>query len=174
MITPEAQGKMEAAQACAHVRNLSRKAWARREHSPLIVPHEWPSATPACARKPQNQRAGDRTASPPHHPDSGTTPTSPLLGLVPYFLSQGRMFLQGREQTASVRRAGQHSRGGGGGGCFWGPLRRALLRFTSAGRSQESSALLRQRKWRTFLETSFQSVFRAFITVTYKQHKLAK
>lgn len=115
MITPEAQGKMEAAQACAHVRNLSRKAWARREHSPLIVPHEWPSATPACARKPQNQRAGDRTASPPHHPDSGTTPTSPLLGLVPYFLSQGRMFLQGREQTASVRRAGQHSRGGGGG-----------------------------------------------------------
>ena len=50
-----------------------------------------------------NHRAKDRQQGSihPQHLNSGAAPTSPLLGLVPYFLSQGRMFLKGRGQTAS-------------------------------------------------------------------------
>ena len=142
---------------------------ACRENSPLTVPHEWSPTTPECTRKPQSK--GQATGQhPPAAPELRRSPYLAVAGVGPVLLKPREDVPEG-ERTDSIRwGAGQHSPGG----CFWGQLWRALFRFTSAGRSQERSALPHKRKRRTFLETWFQSMFWVPVTVMYKQQKLAK
>lgn len=110
-----------------------------------------------------------------HHINSGPAPTSPLLGLVPYFLSQGIMFLKEREQSISkgdscgLVTTSQSRRLLPGDRC-----EEASLYFTSANRSQEVKSVALSKEAGDISRSTDFKVCSVFTTVMCKQYKLAK